>query len=75
MCSGYTELGKELREIRIRRGEILKNMADKLGFDLARLSGIECGKQSAPPDFLLRLKELYALADEEAARLEAVLQR
>ena len=75
MCSGYTDIGKELREIRIRRGEVLKNMADKLGFGSVQLSGIECGKQAAPTDFFLRLKELYALTDEEAARLEAALQR
>ena len=71
MAGVLTPFGKELRKMRIDRGEILKNMADKLGCTSSYLSGIECGKHSVPADLVARLQELYGLADEEAARLDA----
>lgn len=71
MPGGFTEFGKELRKMRIDRGEILKAMSDKLGYTPSYLSAIECGKRAVPGDLIARLQELYALTDEEAARLEA----
>ena len=41
-----TELGKHLRKIRIDHGEILKNMADKLGVTSSFLSAVEIGKRN-----------------------------
>ena len=66
-----SEFGKELRKLRIDKGEILKNMADKLGCTSSYLSAIECGKRAVPPDLIPRLKELYGLDDGQVERLEA----
>ena len=58
-----TDFGKELRKIRIDRGEILKDMADKLGITASYLSAIECGKREVPWDFSKRISEIYGLGD------------
>lgn len=60
-----TEFGKELRKLRIDRGDILKDMADKLGITSSYLSAIECGKRNIPEDLVERLVELYELSDEQ----------
>lgn len=43
-----TSLGKFLRKLRIDRGEILKDMADKLGVTASFLSAVENGKKRMP---------------------------
>lgn len=68
---GLTSFGRELRKMRIDRGETLKTMADKLGCTSSYLSGIECGKHSVPVSMVLRLRGLYQFTDEEVQRLEA----
>ena len=40
-----TALGKFLRKLRIDNGEILKDMADKLGVTASFLSAVENGKK------------------------------
>ena len=71
MSGGLTEFGKEMRKLRIDRGEVLKNMSDKLGITSSYLSAIECGKRTVPSDLIPRLTELYGLDDEHVAQLEA----
>ena len=74
-----TSLGKFLRILRIQHGEILKNMADRLGVSSAFLSGVENGKKKMPASWFERLRELYELDDQQAeelrkANLETVSQ-
>ncbi len=38
-------LGRELRKLRIDRGEIIKTMAENLGYSPSYLSAIEMGSQ------------------------------
>lgn len=64
------EFGKELRKIRIDRGEILKNMADKLKMTASYLSAIECGKRNIPEELILQLKQLYNLDEKKVLMLE-----
>lgn len=52
-------LYKTLRDIRMARSELLKNMADNLGLGSAELSAIEHGKEPIPHDFFEKLKEHY----------------
>lgn len=54
-----TELGKELRKIRIGREEVLFDMAKKLEISTAMLSAIETGTKAAPEDFVQRLAARY----------------
>lgn len=53
------ELHKYLREIRIEHGELLKDMADKLGMSSSELSAIEHGKKPMPEGFMKRIQSLY----------------
>ena len=44
-----TSLGRFLRKLRIDQGEILKDMADKLGVSVSFLSAVENGKKGCRP--------------------------
>lgn len=59
-----TELGKELRKIRLDRHEVLFDMAKKIGVSTAMLSAVETGSKPAPDGFVSRLAGCY----EEIAR-------
>ena len=65
-----TEFGKEIRKLRIDRGEIMKSMADKLGITSAYLSAIECGKRNIPDNFIDQITSIYNLSKHEKAKLE-----
>ena len=58
-----TDFGRELRKIRIDAGEVLKDMAEKLGYTSSYLSAIEVGKRAVPEKFLCKLQECYDLSD------------
>lgn len=69
-----TLLGKELRILRISRGEILKEMAEKLGITSAYLSAIENGKREPTQKFMNSLFSAYELSTEEKVKLEGAYQ-
>lgn len=56
-----TSLGKFLRKIRIDQGEILKDMADKLGVTVSFLSAVENGKKKMPSSWSNKICVLYDL--------------
>lgn len=62
-----TSLGRFLRKLRIDNGEILKNMADKLGVTVSFLSAVENGKKHMPPAWNTRICTLYNLDDQQQA--------
>ena len=64
-----TELGKYLRVLRRQRGELLKDMADRLSMSPAMLSSVENGSRNAPKDFVQRLASTYKLDASEQERL------
>ena len=43
-----TSIGRFLRKLRIDQGEILKDMAEKLGVTVSFLSSVENGKKKCP---------------------------
>jgi plasmid maintenance system antidote protein VapI len=59
--------------MRLDKGEILKNMADKLGFSSSYLSAIEVGKRNIPNDLIVRLTDLYNLKPETVHALESAM--
>ncbi len=69
MQSNTTELGKELRKLRIDRAETLGDMADKLGITSSYLSAIEKGKRPAPNGLSDTISDLYGLGADVRARL------
>lgn len=64
-----TDFGKILRKIRIDRGEILKDMADKLNVSSAYLSAVEMGKRNIPEQWITKISKLYGLSGEETDKL------
>jgi transcriptional regulator with XRE-family HTH domain len=56
-----TKFGMYLRKLRIDNGELLKDMADKLGVTPSYLSAIETGKRNIPGDWVDKIAALYNL--------------
>lgn len=67
-----TELGKTIRKIRISRSELLYDMARKMGYGSAFLSGIENGKE-IPGDFKEKLFSSYDLNEKEIKEINSIL--
>lgn len=70
-----TDFAKALRILRIERGEVLKDMADKLGITSSYLSAIECGKRKIPNDFCERVISIYGLSREDASKLRDAMAK
>ncbi|GEC40127.1 transcriptional regulator with XRE-family HTH domain [Sinorhizobium meliloti] len=70
-----TELGKELRKIRIDRDEKLIEMAQKLDKSAAFISSIETGKKSPPSGFEEIVVRIYGLAAEAANKIRIAADR
>ena len=60
-----TSIGKFLRKLRIDQGEILKDMADKLGVTVSFLSAVENGKKKMPSSWNKKICDLYQLDTEQ----------
>ena len=68
-----TEFGKICRKLRIDRGEILAEMAQKLGVSASFLSTVERGKKSIPKRWLENLSILYHLSTSESQELSQAI--
>ncbi len=60
-----TDFGKECRILRIKHGETLGDMAEKLGVKSSFLSAIENGKKSIPKDFCDKIRKEYNLTNQK----------
>lgn len=56
-----TSIGRFLRKLRIDHGEILYDMANKLGVTASFLSAVENGKKKMPSVWNKKICDLYAL--------------
>lgn len=63
------EFGKILRKLRIDRGEIIRDMAEKIGCTASYLSAVETGKRSIPEDWAEKIIDLYNLESDAAEEL------
>lgn len=70
-----TELGKELRKIRIDRDERLLDMANRLDKSAAFVSAVEVGKKTPPSGFEEGVIAAYGLAADIAERLRSAADR
>lgn len=60
-----TNLGKELRKIRLERGITLFEMARQIGISSGMLSSVETGRKAAPTNFVARLAdEFFEVAND-----------
>lgn len=64
-----TQLGKELRKLRIDKAERLADMAMKVGKSPAFISAVETGKKSPPNGFEDMIGKVYGLAADQLERL------
>ena len=62
--------GKFCRKLRIDRGELLADMANRLGVSSAFLSKVENGGKKPPRDWQEKIVTEYQLDDREALELE-----
>ena len=66
-----TPFGKSLRNIRMDRGMLLKDMAQDLDVTSSYLSAVEVGKRNVPEEWPRKIGKMYDLSDEEIENLEA----
>jgi transcriptional regulator with XRE-family HTH domain len=72
--SMLTLFGKFCRKLRIDNGELLKNMADKLGVTPSYLSAVETGKRNVPMEWPEKLSILYSLDARNKDALNRAMQ-
>ena len=70
-----TDIGKELRKLRIDRDEKLLNMADRLGKSASFISAVEVGKKPPPVGFEDVIIRLYDLDTQRAEALRTAADR
>jgi len=70
-----TAFGKELRKMRIDAGEVLKDMAFKLGITSSYLSAIEVGKRTVSDKLLKKIHEAYGLSEEKMSILTDAVEQ
>lgn len=63
-------LHKFLQELRAEKGELLKDMAEKLDLGSVELSSIEHGKTSMPKGFMDKIQRLYIDKNKPILRIE-----
>lgn len=68
-----TELGKDLRKLRIDRGVNMVEMAAAMGISTAMLSAVETGRKRVPGDFVDRLVRAYPDLASRITQLEALV--
>ncbi len=60
-----TNIGRFLRKLRIDHGEILKDMAEKLGVTVSFLSAVENGKKKMPATWNKKICDIYQLDENQ----------
>ena len=65
----YTAFGEEMRILRVRRHQTMKDMADVLGVTKSCLSGVEKGKRAVPGKWLDILVDHYHLKEYDRSRI------
>lgn len=69
-----TALGKELRKLRLEKGEVMKDMANAIKVSSAYLSAVERGKKAPSEKMISGIKAQYQLSCSEIKSLhEAVV--
>lgn len=70
-----TEIGKELRKLRIDNNERLIDMAQRIDKSSAFISAVEVGKKSPPQGFEDAIIQIYQLASSAAEALRKAADR
>jgi transcriptional regulator with XRE-family HTH domain len=62
-------IGQKLRELREKRGLLLRQVAAELEVDTAYISKMERGEKNIKRDYILKLAEIYKVKKEELLTL------
>ena len=68
-----TEIGKFLKKLRVDNGEILLDMAQKLGVTPSFLSAVELGKKKMPYEWNLKIRSVYQLTPNQEEELDEAI--
>lgn len=60
-----TSIGKFLKKLRVDRGEIMKDMAEKLDVTVSFLSAVENGKKRMPATWNRKICSVYDLTEDQ----------
>lgn len=60
-----TSIGKFLKKLRVDRGEIMKDMAEKLDVTVSFLSAVENGKKRMPATWNGKICSMYDLTEDQ----------
>ena len=71
---GYTTFGEFVRILRIRRNEVLGDMAEKLGTSIAFLSAVENGRKNIPAGWYETLVSEYSLNTNDQQDLKKAIE-
>ena len=66
--------GKFCRKLRIEKGELLLDMANKLNVKSSYLSSVEVGRKSIPESWKKEIAKIYELNEEETKELEKSIE-
>lgn len=69
-----TLFGKFCRKLRIDNGELLKDMAVKLGVTPSYLSAVENGKRNVPHDWFEIISNEYNLSEDDRSQLRTSIE-
>ncbi len=70
----YTSFGEFVRILRIKKHEVMGDMAKVLGVKVPFLSAVENGKKNVPADWANKLISNYNLSTEEQCTLKQVIE-
>ncbi|MBC8725814.1 helix-turn-helix transcriptional regulator [Paraburkholderia sp. 31.1] len=69
MMANLTDFGKEIRKIRIERGEKMLDMSEKVNKSPSFLSAVETGRKPVPMQLVDDIVKVYQLSSLTADRL------
>lgn len=70
-----TEFGKALRKLRIEHGEVVRDMARRMGVSPSFISAVENGKKNVPNDWIETIADLYHLSADQTNELREMAQQ
>lgn len=73
MANRLTKLGMFLRKLRIDRGELLRDMATRVGVSISFLSSLENGKKNMPSEWVTKIPELYNFTEAQKMEFDAAV--
>lgn len=71
---GYTSFGEFVRILRIKKHEVLGDMAEKLGTSIAFLSAVENGRKNIPTGWFDTLVSEYSLDSKDQQELKNAIE-